>query len=54
MEKYLCMADLLFDWFGFGQTSKSFDSFNKTKQVNPTNQTGCHLYSDTSPYKVSE
>ena len=21
--KHNCMADLLFDWFGFGQTSKS-------------------------------
>ena len=29
--KYHCMADLLFDWFGFGQTSKSFDSFSTTK-----------------------
>ena len=23
--KYHCMADLPFDWFGFGQTSKSVD-----------------------------
>ena len=29
--KHNCMADLLFDWFGFGQTSKSVDSFSTTK-----------------------
>ena len=33
--KYDCMADLLFDRLGFGQTSKSVDSFNSTKQLNP-------------------
>ena len=27
--------DLLIDWFGFGQTSKSVDSFHKPKQLNP-------------------
>ena len=29
--KYHCMADLLFDQLGFGQTSKSVYSFNSTK-----------------------
>ena len=29
--KYHCTADLLLDWFGFGQTSKSVYSFNTTK-----------------------
>ena len=29
------MADFLFDWFGFGQTSQSADSFKTTKQLNP-------------------
>ena len=33
--KYHCMADLLFDRLGFGQTSKSVYSFNSTKQLNP-------------------
>ena len=33
--KYHCTADLLFDWLGFGQTSKSDNSFNSTKQLNP-------------------
>ena len=33
--KFHCMVDLLFDWLGFGQTSKSVFSFNSTKQLNP-------------------
>ena len=33
--KYHCLADLLFDRLGFGQTSKSVYSFNSTKQLNP-------------------
>ena len=33
--KYHCTADLLLDWFGFEQTSKSVDSFNTTKQLSP-------------------
>ena len=33
--KYHCTADLLLDWFGFGQTSKSVDSLNPTKKLNP-------------------
>ena len=33
--KYHCMTDPLFDWLGFGQTSKSVCSFNSTKQLNP-------------------
>ena len=33
--KYHCMADLLFDQSGFGQTSKSVYSFNSTKELNP-------------------
>ena len=33
--KYHCMAGLLFDRLGFGQTSKSVYSFNSTKQLNP-------------------
>ena len=33
--KYHCSADLLLDWFGFGLTSKSVESFNATKQLNP-------------------
>ena len=33
--KYHFTADLLLDLFGFGQTSKSVDWFNTTKQLNP-------------------
>ena len=33
--KYHCTTDFLFDWFGFGQTSKSVDSFITTKPQNP-------------------
>ena len=30
-----CMADLLFDWFGFNQTSKAYQNSTKAKQLNP-------------------
>ena len=33
--KYQCMADLLFDWFGFDQTSKADAYSTKAKQLNP-------------------
>ena len=29
-------ADLLFDWFGFNQSSKPSYKFNITKLINPT------------------
>ena len=41
--KYHCTADLLFDWLGFGQTSKSVYSFNSTKQLNPYEVSECSL-----------
>ena len=28
------MPDLLFDWFGFGLTSKSVDNFTQARQLN--------------------
>ena len=33
-RKYRCMADFLFDWFGFDQTSKTVDNSTKAKQLN--------------------
>ena len=32
---YHCMADLLFDWFGFDQTSKTVVHSTFAKQLNP-------------------
>ena len=32
---YHCMADLLFEWFGFDQTSKTVVHAAKAKQLNP-------------------
>ena len=29
------MADFLFDWFGFDQTSKAVANLTKAKQLNP-------------------
>ena len=34
--KYQCTADLLFDWFGFDQTSKSLSNSTQAKQINPS------------------
>ena len=31
-----CLTVLLFDLFGFNETNKSFDNFNRTKQLNPS------------------
>ena len=36
MEKYHCTADLLFDWFGFDQSSKADANSTKAQQLNPT------------------
>ena len=33
--KYQCMADLLFDWFRFDQTSKDVANSLKAKLLNP-------------------
>ena len=33
--KYHCMADLLFDWFGFDQTSKYVANSKQAKRLNP-------------------
>ena len=33
--KYHCLADLLFDWFGFDLTCKSLSNWTKAKQLNP-------------------
>ena len=33
--KYHCMADLLFDWFGFDQTSQTVVHSMQAKQWNP-------------------
>ena len=54
MGKYHYVADLLFDWFRIGQTSKSVDSFGKPNSWIQTSQTGGEPYIDTSPYEVSE
>ena len=35
--KYHFMADLLFDWFGFDQTSKTVVHLTEAKQLNPSN-----------------
>ena len=49
-ENYHCATDLLFDWFGFNQTSKFAHKFNVTKLLNQ-NQSN---QSETSPDKVSD
>ena len=49
--KYHCMADLLFDRFGFDKTSKSVVHSTKPKKRNPNKKTGGQTYSDTSPYE---
>ncbi len=50
--KYHCTIDLLFDWFGL----VSFVNKNKNCQLLyswfQTSQTGCQLYSDTSPFSI--
>ena len=33
---YRCMADLLFDWFGFDQTCKSLSNSTQAKKLNPS------------------
>ena len=33
--KFHCTADLLFDWFGFDQTSKAVANSTKARQLNP-------------------
>ena len=35
-RKYHCMAHLLFDWFGFDQTSKTVVHSTEAKQLNPS------------------
>ena len=35
MGKYHCTADILFDWFGFDQTSKYVANTTYAKQLNP-------------------
>ena len=42
--KYHCMPDLLFDWFGFDQTSKTVLKSTSGKQQNPNK-----INSDISP-----
>ena len=34
--KYHCMTDLLFEWFGFNQTSKYVVNSTKSNQPNPS------------------
>ena len=43
------MADLLFHWFHFNETSKSYVNFN----INKSRQKKVKLYSDTFPPEVS-
>ena len=45
--KYHCIADLLFDWLGF--SCFAYVEFDTDIQIwlNPTSQTGGHLYSNT-------
>ena len=51
---YVCMADLLFDWFGLNQPSKSFAYLNGSKGTAPlSNRTGSQLYNDASSYGVN-
>ena len=52
--KYNCTADLLFDSFGFKQSSEFVFIQHKEISLIKTNKTGGQLYSNTSPYKVSE
>ena len=48
--KYHCMADLLFDWLGFGCFACiEFDRDLQVCQIQ-TSQTGGELYIDTFPY----
>ena len=47
--KYHCTADLLFDWFGFNQTSKTVVHSTWAKQLNPNKITRrsvvqCHYF----------
>ena len=51
--KYHCTTDLVFDWFGFDQTSKSAVDLTYAKQLNPSSKTGGQPYSDSPPYEVS-
>ena len=47
------MAKLLFDWFGFDQTTTLICfSFNKSITAKSKNKTGGQPYKVTSPYKV--
>ena len=48
------MADVLFDWFGFDQTRNLLLIQHKQSSWNQVSKTGGQLYSDASPYKVSE
>ena len=52
MGKYHCTADLLFDRFGFNQTSKS--ASNSTATESKQIKQEVRLTSDNSPYEVSE
>ena len=51
--KYHCTADLLFDWLGFGQTSKSVVLIQQNSWIQ-TSQAGGQPYSDIPPYEVNE
>ena len=44
--KYHCTADLLFDWFGYGQTSKADANSTKAKQLITNKKTRDQPYSD--------
>ena len=46
MGKYHSTADLLFDWFGFDQTSKADANSTKAKQLIPNKKTRGQPYSD--------
>ena len=48
--KYYSTADLLFDLFGFDQTTKTVANKTNAKQLNPNKKTRDEPYSDTSPY----
>ena len=48
--KYHCTADLLFDWFGFIQTSKADGESTEAKQLNPNKiNRSSDAQSDASP-----